>query len=436
MLPPVRSNGRSLTRVVFGVLALALVAGGVGTWLVRREAGPRVEGSNPARGPLVQTLVTSGRVVQQRSSSLGAVLQTTVAEVLVEEGARVEEGQLLARLADAEPLAAVAEAEAAVEEAEAHLRGVRTSGRQLAASALDSARVDAEQAEADYQRQVQLHQSGAVSEAALDRARQTRDLARSRRVSASLQLARSAPSGSDTATAGAALARAQARLQQARAMLEHTRLRAPFDATVLTRDVEPGEVVRPGEILFVVAGDAPLEVSVSPDESNLARLALDQVALVSPEAFPDRRLRARIVRIAPSVDPLRGTIDVTLTLDEPSPDLRPDMTVAVEIELGRAEEALVLPPTLVRDLASDRPWVLVARDGVATRVDVRLGLEGDSLVEIAEGLDDESVVLSPELSLDDGDPVRVRGVRAATELEARADDADPVSGVQGALGDR
>ncbi len=428
-------NGKHL-RVASLVAALALVVGLVGTWLYRREAGPRVDAIRAMRGPLVQTLVTTGRVVQQRRSSLGSVLQTTVAEVLVDEGARVEEGQLLARLADAEPAAAVAEAEAAVEEAEARLRGVRSSGRRLAAEALDAARVDAEQAANEYERQQRLHQSGAVSEAALDRARQARDLARSRRVSASLQLAQSAPSGSETAAAAAALARAQARLQQARAVFENTRVRAPFSATVLTRDVEPGEVVRPGQVLFALAGEAPLEVRISPDESNLARIALDQPALVSPEAFPDRRLPAKVARIAPSVDPQRGTIDVTLTLDAPSEDLRPDMTVSVEVELGRATDALVLPPELVRDLATDAPFVLVARDGVARRSDVRLGLLGDSLIEITAGLDESSAVLGPELPLEEDDPVRVRRVHPASETTRGPTHSDPMNGVQGALDER
>ena len=432
-------SGRSAkhVRVLGLVISIGAVLGGLGTWLYWRENGPRVDALHPVRGPLVQTLVTTGRVVQQRRSSVGAVIQSTVAEVLVDEGARVEEGQLLARLADAEPAAAVAEAEAAVEEAEARMRGVRTSGRRIAAEAVDAARVDAEQAEAEYERQRRLHESGAVSEAALDRARQTRDLARSRRVSASLQLAQSAPSGSETAAVAAALARAQARLQQARAAFEHTRLRAPFSATVLARDVEPGEVVRPGEVLFVLAGDAPLEVSISPDESNLARLAIDRPALVSPDAFPDRRLSAKVARIAPSVDPQRGTVEVTLTLDEPAEELRPDMTVSVEVELGRAEDALVLPTELIRDLATDAPYVLVARDGIVVRVDVRLGLLGDSIVEIVEGLDTESVVLSPALTLEEDDPVRVRRVRPATAFEASPGaSGDPLRGVEGALGER
>ncbi|MBX3251515.1 MAG: efflux RND transporter periplasmic adaptor subunit [Myxococcales bacterium] len=428
---------RSATRWVFGLVSVGLVAAAVGTWLVRREAGPRVAVVTPVRAPLVQTLVTSGRVVQRRQSSLGAVVQTTVAEVLVDEGARVEAGELLARFADAEALAAIAEAEAAVEEAEARLRGVRTSGRRLAAEALDAARTEAERAEAEYLRQRRLFETGAVSEAALERTRQERDAARSRRVTASLQVAQAAPSGSDTATAAATLARAQARLRQAQAAYEHTRLRAPFEGVVLTRDVEPGQVVGPGTALFVVAGEGALEVRVSPDESNLASLAVGQPALVSPEAFPSRRLSARVDRIAPSIDPVRGTVDVVLALDEADADLRPDMTVAVEIEVGRADGALALPTSLVRDLGGPRPWVLVARDGVAVRVDVRIGLEGDGLVEIAEGLDESSDVLSPELSLDEDDPVRVRrrgpAVEAARRANGRGANAEGAS-AQGANG--
>ncbi|MBX3270120.1 MAG: efflux RND transporter periplasmic adaptor subunit [Sandaracinaceae bacterium] len=400
--------------IALGVLALAAV----GAWAHRRAVGPRLDAVRPSRGPLVQTLVTSGRVVQRRQSSLGAVLQTTVAEVLVEDGARVERGGLLARFADAEPLAALAAAEAAVDEAEARLRAVRTSGRRLAAEALDAARTEADLAEADYARQRGLFERGAVSETALERARQARDASRSRRVTASLQLAQAAPTGSDTAAAAAALAGAQARLRQAQVALERTHLRAPYDGVVLSRDVEPGEVVAPGQVLFVLAGDGPLEVRVSPDESNLALLALGQPAVVSPEAFAGLRIPARLSRIAPAVDPQRGTVDLLLTLEPTELELRPDMTVAVEIEVGRVERALSLPASHVRDLGTPRPWALVARGGRAERVDVTIGLVGDTLVEIAQGLDEDADVLGPEGSVEAGDPVRVGARRSAAELAA------------------
>ncbi|MFK7999672.1 MAG: efflux RND transporter periplasmic adaptor subunit [Polyangiales bacterium] len=435
---------------------------------MRTRNGPRVDTFYAVRRPLIQTLVTSGRVVHRRQSELGSTLQSTVAEILVDEGDTVEADALLIRLADDEARAALAEAEATLSEADARLTGAQGVGRRLASQSLAQARIDATQAVREYERSQGLYESGAISEAELQRARRDRDATRSRRVSASLEVAASAPTGSDAQVLRAGLARAQARLRAAEARLSQTQIRAPSAGRVLARHVERGEVVRPGEILVTFAGDGPLEIVVRPDESNLARLSEGQLALVSPEAFPERRIRARVARIAPSVDPTRGTIEIDLTIEDeeaadesqsPSDDsaqpeagaeadvaesdnaddevvggdgasleesipqapgpaertLRPDMTVAVEVEVGRTADALVLPTALVRDLGTSSPWVLVADNGVAVRRDVQLGLEGDELVEVAEGLEEDDALIAPESPVGPGEPVRPRAARPAVE---------------------
>lgn len=396
------------------LIPIALAAAGIGTWLTRTKGGPRVETVHAVVQPLVQTLVTSGRVVQRRQSLLGVTVQSTVSEVLVEAGDRVEADVLLVRLADEEAVAALAQAEAAVAEAEAGLSRNQGVGRRLASQSLERARIDAEQAESDYTRQQSLFQAGVVTEADLERGRRERDATRSRRVSASIDVAASGASGSDARALAAALSGAQARLRSAEVALQRTQLRAPSAGVVLVRHVERGEVVRPGDALITFAGDGPLEILVRPDESNLARLAVGQRALVSPDAFPDRRLNAEVARIAPSIDPSRGTVDVELTLEEEI-DLRPEMTVTVEIQVGRAEEALVLPASLIRDLGSDSPWVLVAREGSAQRSDIELGLEGDELIQILSGLDADDAVIAPMANVEAGGPVRARTARPALD---------------------
>lgn len=447
-----------------------LAAVGAGAWVMRTRNGPRVDTLHAVRRPLIQTLVTSGRVVHRRQSELGSTLQSTVAEILVEEGDTVEADALLIRLADDEARAALAEAEASLSEADARLNRAQGVGRRMASQSLAQARIDATQAVREYERSQGLYESGAISEADLQRARRDRDATRSRRVSASLEVAASAPTGSDAQVLRAGLARAQARLRAAEARLSQTQIRAPSAGRVLARHVERGEVVRPGEILITFAGDGPLEIVVRPDESNLARLSEGQLALVSPEAFPERRIRARVARIAPSVDPTRGTIEIDLTIEEeeeadaldagdvvapsdpgatsnpsegaesaapegdvvggdgasledslPQPPgpaertLRPDMTVAVEVEVGRNADALVLPTALVRDLGTSSPWVLVAENGMAVRRDVQLGLEGDELVEVAEGLDEDDALIAPESPVGPDEAVRPRAPRPAVE---------------------
>ncbi len=401
-------SGRS--RHLLWILPLA-VALGAGIWLfVRRSEGPRAEALTPTRFPLVQTIVISGRVVQRRQSQLGSLINGTVADVLVEAGDRVDADALLVRLADDDALAALNEAEAAVAEAEARLVRVQGVGRRMAVEALRQANIEARQADAEYERQVRLFETGAASELTLERARRDRDRTRSQRISASLEAAAAAPKGSDAAVAAAALARAQARLVAAQVALEHTRIRAPTTGMVLLRHVEPGEVVKPGEPLVTFAGDGPLEVQIRPDESNLGLLEIGQHALVSAEAFPAQQVDASVARIAPSVDPIRGTVEVDLTIDD-APDYRPDMTVNVEIEVGRAETALVLPNWAVRELGGEAPWVMVIEDGHARRRPVELGLEGDELVEISSGVSESDHVLPPSVPIEEGDPVRLRKMK-------------------------
>ena len=416
-------------RWIAAVLVVGLAAGVGGTLLVRETKGPRAAAFTAVRRPLVQSLVASGRVEQRRQSELGAMVQSTVAEVPVDEGDRVEAAALLVRLVDDEALARRAEAEASVAEAEARLERVTGIGRRLATEQLRQARSDAEQAQADFERQAQLHRGGAATEASLERARQARDGARSRRIAATLELASTRGDGAETRAAAATLARAQAGLRAAQAALDRTQIRAPTAGVVLRRLVEPGEVVRPGEPLIVFAGEGPMEVVVRPDESNLARLEVGQPARVSPEAYPDVRLEASVVRIAPSVDAQRGTVEVTLGLtvnqearagdegsERPPPvTLRPDMTVSVEIVTGRSEDALVLPMTLVRDAGTTQPWVLVVEDGMARRRSVRLGLRGDALVEIRDGLEEGTPVLAPDTDVLPDEPVRVRGTSPAVD---------------------
>lgn len=397
------------------IVPLVVALGVGGWWAFRRTEGPRVDAITPVRQPMVQTIVTSGRVVQRRQSKLGAMIPGTVAEVGVEDGDRVEAEALLVRLADEDALANLAEAEASVSEAEARLARVQGVGRRMAEQALRLATIEARQAEVEFQRQQALAGTGAVSELSFERTRRDRDQARSRRISASLEVAAAAPKGSDVAVSAAALSRAQARLTAAQVAVEQTRIRAPLPGVVLKRHVEPGEVVQPGDAIVTFAGDGPLQVRIQPDESNLALLRLGQHALVSSEAFPEQRLGASISRIAPSVDPVRGTVEVDLDIDDET-DLRPDMTMTVEIEVGRTSSALVVPSWAIRDLGSDRPWVMIAKEGEARRRDVELGLEGDDVVEVVSGLSTDDRVLSPMLPIEEGHPVRLRKARGAADV--------------------
>ncbi|HUN68402.1 MAG TPA: efflux RND transporter periplasmic adaptor subunit [Burkholderiales bacterium] len=123
------------------------------------------------------------------------------------------------------------------------------------------------------------------------------------------------------------------------------------------------------------------------DERNLSRLKLGQKALASVDAYPQQRFPAELVYINPGVDAQRATVEVKLRVPNPPEYLRQDMTVSADIEVDRSPNALALPADAVHDATGPAPWVLKVDGGRAVRQKVKLGLRGDGMVEIREGLE-------------------------------------------------
>ncbi|ACL66891.1 efflux transporter, RND family, MFP subunit [Anaeromyxobacter dehalogenans 2CP-1] len=382
-------------------LALAAVAA------VRAARGPAAPGWAVERRPLVQRVVASGRVMAPARIQVGAVATGKVAAVRVDEGDAVRAGDLLVQLDDAEARAALSQARAQVLQAAARLEQSRGPAARGASEALRQAELRVELAERARERARSLSDAGSASVAQLDDAEQALALARSARESALAQAAAAGGGGPDQRLAEAALAAARGAEEVARARLEDRQLRAPAAATVILRDVEPGDTVTAGARLLVLARTGETRLSVEPDEKNLALLRQGQPARAVADAFPDAPFDAAVSFLAPSVDPARGTVEVRLAVPAPPPFLRPDMTVSVNVEVGRKADALVLPADAVRD-AGGSPWVLAVRGGRAERRAVRLGLRGDALVEIAGGLAAGDEVLAPSAAVAEGSRVRVR----------------------------
>ena len=375
--------------------ALALAAG-LALWLTRPLwYGVPVAVIAPRTGPVAQTVVSSGRVLASAELRLGAVIAGVAVTVTAREGERVAAGQVVVTLDDAEARAAVARAEAALAGANARRQGLEAKLAPGAREALRQARATLAQAEREAARDRELIAQGARTRAEGERTETALAMARSELRQAQLDARATAPDGADEAALAATEADARAALDAARARLELTRVVAPAAGVVLTRAVEPGDVVQPGATLLVVARDGAQRLVIEPDEKNLQALAVGQAAVAAADAYPDERFAARVSWIAPAVDPRRGTIEVHLEVAAPVALLKPDMTVSVEIEVARRERALTLPRSAIRDLASGAPWVLVADGGRAVRRDVTVGLRGDEAVEVRDGIAAGAAVISP-----------------------------------------
>lgn len=398
-------------------LFATLAAGGLSVAGWRMVRGSSVTVVVPVRGELVHKVVSTGRVMAPARIQLGSTTIGKVARVNAEEGATVKAGQLLIELADGEQQAALAQAQAVVFRARARVGQMKRVTRRAAGAVVGESRSAYEQAVRQDERAKLLFQSGAAPQQQIDEAKRALDAASSRLVQAEITYESAGPGGSDFSESSAGLLEAEAGLQAARARLEQMRIEAPADAVVLKREVEPGDVVQPGRTLLLLARSGAPELTVQADEKNLAVLRLGQPAMASADALPAETFEARVAFIAPAVDPERGTIEVRLSVPNAPAALRPDMTVSVNIEVGRRTGALTLQEQAVRELGTDRPWALVARGGIAERREVTVGIRGDGRVEILKGLsENDQVVLRDGSTIAPGKRVRPVPVRGGDAL--------------------
>lgn len=381
-LPRSTSGRAALGGIAF--LLLLLVG-----WVLVPKA---VEVDAATKRDVLETLVVNARVYSRTKAEIASPVAGTVVEVPVREGDAVRRGQLLVRLDDREEIAALAQARAAESQAAARRADLEKSRGPVSRETRRQAEIALEQAEQDFKRQTSLRAEGFLSDSDMEVARRSLETARSRVVSARLQEGALAPGGTEERAALQALAEAKAAAEAAEARRERRRIVSPADGTVLSRAVDPGDVASVGKTLLVLAPAEKTLLLAQPDEKNLAVVRVGQPALASADAFPGKSFPARVEWVAPGVDEARGTVDVRLSVEEPPPYLKTDMTLSVEIETARRAGALAVPAPSVRDAAKS-PWLLVVRGGRAVRQDVKLGARGTRFVEVLEGLSEGDLVV-------------------------------------------
>ena len=408
------------------VVAIAAVA--VFAWQALR--GPQVDALPLSFAPLVRTLQFSARVASLSRVDVGSTVTGRVSQVLVNEGVQVRKGDVLVQLESDELRSALTQAVASERQAQARLKGLRSTGRSGARAALAQSDATLRAAESELARVRQLVAQGFFSASRLDEAQRAVDVARAQQSGSQAQSQAIADSGTEVMQAQAQLAASQAASAAAQARLKQTAVLAPADARVLTRQVEPGQIVQPGKALMALALAGPTQLLAQVDERFLDQLQPGQSAMVVADAFAGQRFAAKVLSIAPSVDAQRGAIEVKFALDQQAPAfLREDMTLSVEVETGRRARALVLPLRALRTQASlESATVLVLDGGRAQQRQVRLGLRTLSAVEVLEGLSEGDEVLLGAAAVKAGDRVRAQTVATEQVNGARKSAGSPDAG--------
>ena len=381
------------------ILLVLLVSFAIYRWW----QGPLLPSYEVVSSPLIQTVVASGRVEKVSRTQIGSEITGVVLERLVQEGDRVSRGDVLLVLKSDE-------ISAQVRQAEAELKELATTRRPQAEFDLANAKVQLEQAqrEAVRRRNTEL---GILSAEEREKSIEAEKLARNNLESARLKVASLAPDKVEETKLREQLAALQAQLAK-------TKIRAEVSGIILTRNVEPGDLVQPSQTLFTIALDGATEIRVPFDERNLPLLALQQKAAVITDAYPDQPFPAHINFIAPSIDAQRGTVDVRLTVD-PVPDfLRQDMTVSVNVETNKREQTLVIPNDALSSISGNKAMVILVRDRKIQRHPITLGLRGLVMSEVVAGVKEgDHVLTDAESVLKDGTRVRIEQTKRVLQSQ-------------------
>jgi RND family efflux transporter MFP subunit len=384
-----RRRGRRYLIALLVLLALA----GAG-WFVAARATPptvRTAVARPA-GREVGTgsvLDASGYVTARRQATVSAKITGKIVEVLIEEGMRVPEGAVLARLDDTEARAQLSLAQA-----------------QLVAARAQLAEIEAmlAQAERDHARQSELFGRQLVSEQSMDAARAQRDMLRARLAAAREQIAV-----------------AQETVDVARVQLDNTVVRAPFAGIVVAKSAQPGEMISPISagggftrtgIGTIVDMDS-LEIQVDVNESFINRVTPGQPVEAMLNAYPDWKIPGEVIAIIPTADRSKATVKVRVAIKSRDARIVPDMGVRVSfLEPGGAPRpaatpGVLVPAEAVRVEGKGGVGFVVAADTVQRRA-VTLGAESPAGRQLLSGVrEGERVVLSPPESLRDGAAVKL-----------------------------
>lgn len=321
-------------------------------------------------------LTASGYVVAQQKASIASKATGRLILLTVEEGDKVKKSQIIGQIEDQDVVATLGQVRANYEMAKADLN-------------------DAKQW---LDRQRALFASGSASQAELDAAD-----ARLNRVTASIKSAQASVVSSEVA-------------------LENTRIRAPFDGTVLTKNANIGEVVAPfaagagsRAAVVTIADMSSLEVEADVSESNITRVKLDAPCEISLDAYPDKRYQGFVHKIVPTADRAKATVMTKIRFKDRDEHVLPEMSAKVtflskEIEKTEAQATpkLTVPSSSIAT-REGRDVVLVVRDGRITETAVRVnGRIGDRSI-ITEGLSQgDQIVLRPDPSLTSGSKVKVK----------------------------
>jgi HlyD family secretion protein len=388
-----RNGPRKGRKVWLAVIAGVVVPAVAMTVILRGGRAPSVEVAEvrtESAATIPSVLNASGYVTPRRRATVAAKITGRVVEMLVEEGMAVGEGQVLARLDDAE--------------ARRRLELARAD-REVAVATIAETEVNLEDARRTLRRTEELFRQEVVGEQDLDHAR-----AAAEALAARLESLRR-----EVAAAGA-------RVSLAEEDLANCTVRAPFAGIAVSKDAQVGEMVSPVSAgggftrtgISTIVDMQSLEIEVDVNESHIAKVQPGQRVEATLDAYPEWKIPAGVRTIIPTADRQKATVKVRIAFDALDPRILPDMGVKVsflgepEAEAAGGAARILVPRSALREEGESAVVYVLGRENRLERRAVSTGRENGGEVQVLAGLaPGERVVTAGPAGLRDGQRVRV-----------------------------
>jgi HlyD family secretion protein len=384
-----------------GGIALVVIAA-AGIAIAAHGNGTKIEPGRLAkvtRGDIAKSVVATGKIQPITKVELKSKASGLVEKLYVDINQNVHKGQVLAQLDQQEILAQVAAQKAQLAASEAN---VVTYRENILQDKVNAEAPDLPMYKQTYERNLEMLKQGIVSQQTLDNAERDYLANKNKQAGAQAQI------GVD----GAKLRQAQAQVQQAQASLDqlneqlsYTTLTAPMDGVVLSRDVEVGDAVSSilvlgstATLVMTLGDTTQVYVNGKVDEADIGSVYLGQPARIRVESFPNKIFNGKVTKIAPlgvEKDNVT-TFEVRVSIDNPSGELKANMTANAEVLIKEDKAVLSVPAQAVVYDVDKNASVFVPdakqKDG-QRKVPVKAGISNGSRIEILDGLKEGDTVV-------------------------------------------
>jgi len=366
------------------IILLGLFAGGVLTPAVEVEVA-NVGAIYPSQ--TFTLLNASGYVVAQRKAAVASKVTGRLVSISVEEGNKVKKGDIIARLENED-------VSASKEQAEANLK--------VGHANLEQARAELQDAAANFKRQKDLFEKGFTSKLEYDASE------------ARYKKADAAVAGAEAAVKADAAA-----LRSADVFLEYTFIRAPFDAVVLTKNADIGDIVTPlgaaanaKAAVVTIADMSSLLAEVDVSESNLEKVKLGQPCEIQLDALPEARFPGEVHMIVPTADRTKATFLVKVRFTDRDLRILPEMSAKVAFLQRPVTPEEQKPRTAVNPSSvknrGNKNIVFIVKGDRAVETPVKTGEKLGDMIEVTEGLKQgDRIIAKPSEKLKNGARIKI-----------------------------